>query len=107
MTVGGAAAGSRFSHLQFELIGGATPLNGNAAVGVTTPATFEDDVFTLSAFIGTPARSRAVLVDLPPDRRLRWSCAARPSTQTAAWAGHDGTGLLERCTGPYGFATSS
>ncbi len=97
VTVGGAAAGSRFSHLHFSLPGGA--VGGSAAVRVTTPATFEDVAFTLTAFAGTPERRRALLVDLPTGTTAPVVLRGATVNANAGFAGHDGAGLLETAHG--------
>ncbi len=97
MTVGGGAAGSRFRHLQFSLPGGA--VSGSAAVHATTPATFEDVAFTLSAFLGTPERRRALLVDLPAGTTAPVVLRGATVDANAGFAGHDGAGLLETAHG--------
>lgn len=98
MTVSGAAAGSRFSHLQFGLTGGF--LTGfNAAVRATAPATFEDDAFSLTALFGTPDRGRALLVDLPPGTAAPVVLRDATVTADSAVSGQDGAGLVETTHG--------
>jgi hypothetical protein len=98
MTVGGAAAGSRFSHLHFSLQGGAVS-GSNTAVRVTTPATFEDMAFTLTALFGTAERRRALLVDLPPGTAAPVVLRGATVNADSKYAGHDGAGLLETAHG--------
>jgi len=98
MTVGGAAAGSRFSHLQFTMPGGVTN-GGYAGVRVTTPATFEDDAFSLPALFGTPGSGRAFLVDLPAGTAAPVVLRGASIDANAAWSSQDGAGLVETAHG--------